>query len=240
MKARRFCQKKFKMFAPFSPQNTMSFTIRMEESSGIVSLISPYLVNSVNLPMLNFSPLQEKLCSMGGETFMLINLHHLPCLHYIIEQSSILISFLSIVIKQIVVQEAEEPKKMVIDLKNATSLVLGLCRTFFTRKLIVQSLSVTFFIFLFSITNTLYSLAILENNWSGFTLHKWWQNVQFWPLGGMSAHPAAILQQLLKMIAGVDISEVVDHDDEFSRGAKYTCFFGMLTLWTRFVQVGVD
>ncbi|KAJ8617661.1 hypothetical protein MRB53_013847 [Persea americana] len=41
----------------------------------------------------------------------------------------------------------------------------------------------------------------------------------------MSAHPATILQQLLKMIAGVDISEVEDHDDEFSKGAKYTCFW---------------
>ena len=41
----------------------------------------------------------------------------------------------------------------------------------------------------------------------------------------MSAHPATILQQLLKMIAGVDISEVVDHDDEFTKGAKYTCFW---------------
>ncbi|XXG59187.1 hypothetical protein AAC387_Pa04g1311 [Persea americana] len=50
---------------------------------------------------------------LGGETFMLINLHHLPSVHYIIEQSSILIPFLSIVLKQIVVQEAEEPKKMV-------------------------------------------------------------------------------------------------------------------------------
>ncbi|XXG68118.1 hypothetical protein AAC387_Pa06g1284 [Persea americana] len=67
MKARRFYQKKFKMFAPFAPQKTMSFTIPMEESSGIVSLILPYLVNSVNLPMLNFSPLQEKLCSMEKE-----------------------------------------------------------------------------------------------------------------------------------------------------------------------------
>lgn len=67
MKARRFCQKKFKMFTPFAPQNAMSFTIRMEESSGIVSLISPRLVNSVNLPMLNFSPLQEKLCGMEKE-----------------------------------------------------------------------------------------------------------------------------------------------------------------------------
>ncbi|KAJ8617662.1 hypothetical protein MRB53_013848 [Persea americana] len=108
---------------------------------------------------------------LGGETFMLINLHHLPSVHYIIEQSSILIPFLSIVLKQIVVQEAEEPKKMVTDLKNTTSLVLELCGTFFTRKLRVQSLSVTFFIFLFSITNALYSLAILENSWSGFTLH---------------------------------------------------------------------
>lgn len=91
---------------------------------------------------------------------MLIDLHHLPCLHYIMEQSSILMFFLSIVIKQIAVEEAEEPKNMVTDLKNATSLVLELYGTFFIGKLI-QSLSVTLFIFLFSIINTLYLLAIL-------------------------------------------------------------------------------
>ncbi|RWR83490.1 glutathione S-transferase [Cinnamomum micranthum f. kanehirae] len=97
---------------------------------------------------------------LGGETFMLIDLHHLPYLHYKMEQSSILISFLSIVIMQIVVEEAKEPKNMVTDIKNATSLVLELCGTFFIGKLI-QSLSVTLFIFLFSIINTLYLLAIL-------------------------------------------------------------------------------
>ncbi|RWR83493.1 glutathione S-transferase-like protein [Cinnamomum micranthum f. kanehirae] len=86
---------------------------------------------------------------LGGETFMLIDLHHLPYLHYKMEQSSILISFLSIVIMQIVVEEAKEPKNMVTDIKNATSLVLELCGTFFIGKLI-QSLSVTLFIFLFS------------------------------------------------------------------------------------------
>ena len=127
---------------------------------------------------------------------------------------------------------------MVIYLKNASSLVLELCRTFFTGE--TQS-SITYcnilYLLVLSITNTLYLLSILEISWSGFALHKWWQNAQFLPLGELSAHPATILQQLLKMIAGVDISEVEVNDGEFSRGAKYRCF-RVLTLWTRFVQVG--
>ncbi|KAJ8624095.1 hypothetical protein MRB53_032625 [Persea americana] len=126
---------------------------------------------------------------------------------------------MTIVIKQIVVEEAEEPKKMVIYLKNASSLVLELCGTFFTGE--TQS-SITYcnilYLLVLSITNTLYLLSILEISWSGFALHKWWQNAQFLPLGELSAHPATILQQLLKMIAGVDISEVEVNDGEFSRG----------------------
>ncbi|XP_077218485.1 cellulose synthase-like D5 [Tasmannia lanceolata] len=76
----------------------------------------------------------------------------------------------------------------------------------FTGQFIVQSLSVTFLTFLLIITITLCLLAILEIRWSGITLHDWWRNEQFWLIGGTSAHPAAVLQGLLKVIAGVDIS----------------------------------
>ncbi|KAJ3681358.1 hypothetical protein LUZ60_015847 [Juncus effusus] len=76
----------------------------------------------------------------------------------------------------------------------------------FSGKFIVQSLSVTFLVFLLVITITLCLLALLEIKWSGITLHEWWRNEQFWLIGGTSAHPAAVLQGLLKVIAGVDIS----------------------------------
>uniref|UniRef100_A0A0E0BTY9 Uncharacterized protein n=1 Tax=Oryza glumipatula TaxID=40148 RepID=A0A0E0BTY9_9ORYZ len=76
----------------------------------------------------------------------------------------------------------------------------------FSGKFIVQRLSATFLAFLLVITLTLCLLALLEIKWSGITLHEWWRNEQFWVIGGTSAHPAAVLQGLLKVIAGVDIS----------------------------------
>ncbi|KAF3583335.1 hypothetical protein F2Q69_00025672 [Brassica cretica] len=94
----------------------------------------------------------------------------------------------------------------------------------FSGQFIVQSLDITFLIFLLSITLTLCMLSLLEIKWSGVTLHEWWRNEQFWVIGGTSAHPAAVLQGLLKVIAGVDISFTLtsksstpeDGDDEFA------------------------
>lgn len=94
----------------------------------------------------------------------------------------------------------------------------------FTGKFIVQSLSVTFLAFLLAITLTLCMLALLEIKWSGITLHDWWRNEQFWLIGGTSAHPAAVIQGLLKVIAGVDLSFTLtskpgaaeEGDDEFA------------------------
>ncbi|KAJ4772322.1 Cellulose synthase family protein [Rhynchospora pubera] len=93
----------------------------------------------------------------------------------------------------------------------------------FSGKFIVQSLNVTFLIFLLAITITMCLLALLEIKWSGITLHEWWRNEQFWLIGGTSAHPAAVLQGLLKVIAGVDISFTLtskpatdDNDDVFA------------------------
>lgn len=76
----------------------------------------------------------------------------------------------------------------------------------FSGKFIVQTLNVTFLTFLLAITLTLCMLAMLEIKWSGITLHDWWRNEQFWLIGGTSAHPAAVLQGLLKVTAGIDIS----------------------------------
>lgn len=94
----------------------------------------------------------------------------------------------------------------------------------FSGKFIVQSLEVTFLVFLLAITLSLCMLAVLEIRWSGITLHDWWRNEQFWLIGGTSAHPAAVVQGLLKVIAGIEISFTLtskssapdDGDDEFA------------------------
>ena len=76
----------------------------------------------------------------------------------------------------------------------------------FTGQFIVQTLNLSFLIYLLIITVTLCMLAVLEVRWSGITLEEWWRNEQFWVIGGTSAHLAAVFQGLLKVMAGVDIS----------------------------------
>ncbi|XP_047970816.1 cellulose synthase-like protein D5 [Salvia hispanica] len=76
----------------------------------------------------------------------------------------------------------------------------------FSGEFIVATLDVTFLAMLLTITVTLCLLALLEIRWSGITLHDWWRNEQFWLIGGTSAHPAAVVQGLLKVIAGIEIS----------------------------------
>ncbi|XP_068669723.1 cellulose synthase-like protein D3 [Aristolochia californica] len=93
----------------------------------------------------------------------------------------------------------------------------------FSGQFIVQSLNVTFLCYLLAITLTLCVLAVLEIKWSGIELEEWWRNEQFWLIGGTSAHLAAVLQGLLKVIAGIEISFTLtsksagdDDDDEFA------------------------
>uniref|UniRef100_A0A0E0BE83 Uncharacterized protein n=2 Tax=Oryza TaxID=4527 RepID=A0A0E0BE83_9ORYZ len=93
----------------------------------------------------------------------------------------------------------------------------------FSGQFIVQTLNVTFLTYLLIITITLCLLAMLEIKWSGIALEEWWRNEQFWLIGGTSAHLAAVLQGLLKVIAGIEISFTLtskqlgdDVDDEFA------------------------
>ncbi|XP_061999846.1 cellulose synthase-like protein D3 [Rosa rugosa] len=93
----------------------------------------------------------------------------------------------------------------------------------FSGQFIVQSLNVTFLTYLLVITLTLCMLAILEIKWSGIELEEWWRNEQFWLIGGTSAHLAAVIQGLLKVIAGIEISFTLtsksggdDEDDDFA------------------------
>ncbi|CAN1354284.1 Cellulose synthase-like protein D3 [Linum perenne] len=93
----------------------------------------------------------------------------------------------------------------------------------FSGQFIVSSLNVTFLVYLLIITITLCMLAILEIKWSGIELEEWWRNEQFWLIGGTSAHLAAVMQGLLKVVAGIEISFTLtsksggdDVDDEFA------------------------
>ncbi|XP_059656895.1 cellulose synthase-like protein D3 [Cornus florida] len=92
----------------------------------------------------------------------------------------------------------------------------------FSGQFIVQTLNVTFLSYLLVLTLSLCMLAVLEIKWSGIALEEWWRNEQFWLIGGTSAHLAAVLQGLLKVIAGIEISFTLtsksageDVDDEF-------------------------
>ncbi|KAL5578008.1 hypothetical protein UlMin_019707 [Ulmus minor] len=76
----------------------------------------------------------------------------------------------------------------------------------FSGKFIVQSLDVTFLSYLLTITICLTLLSLLEVKWSGIGLEEWWRNEQFWVIGGTSAHLVAVIQGLLKVIAGIEIS----------------------------------
>lgn len=76
----------------------------------------------------------------------------------------------------------------------------------FSGQFIVQTLNITFLVYLLIITVTLMLLALLEIKWSGISLEEWWRNEQFWLIGGTSAHLAAVVQGLLKVVAGIEIS----------------------------------
>ncbi|XP_030533874.2 cellulose synthase-like protein D1 [Rhodamnia argentea] len=76
----------------------------------------------------------------------------------------------------------------------------------FSGQFIVQSLNISFLSYLLIITITLCLISLLEVKWSGVGLEEWWRNEQFWVIGGTSAHLAAVLQGLLKVVAGIEIS----------------------------------
>ncbi|XP_045829706.1 cellulose synthase-like protein D4 [Trifolium pratense] len=93
----------------------------------------------------------------------------------------------------------------------------------FSGYFIVQTLSISFLIYLLTMTVCLVALAILEVKWSGVELEQWWRNEQFWLISGTSAHLAAVVQGLLKVIAGIEISFTLtsksageDNDDIFA------------------------
>nr|XP_043625614.1 cellulose synthase-like protein D1 isoform X2 [Erigeron canadensis] len=76
----------------------------------------------------------------------------------------------------------------------------------FTGQFIVPNIDSTFLTYLLVMTITLCLISLLEVKWSGIALEEWWRNEQFWAIGGSSAHLAAVIQGLLKVTAGIEIS----------------------------------
>ncbi|KAL8151244.1 hypothetical protein V2J09_021052 [Rumex salicifolius] len=76
----------------------------------------------------------------------------------------------------------------------------------YSGQFIVQTLKIAFLVYLLIMTTCLIGLAILEVKWSGIELEEWWRNEQFWLISGTSSHLAAVVQGLLKVIAGIEIS----------------------------------
>ncbi|KAF5820170.1 putative 1,4-beta-D-xylan synthase [Helianthus annuus] len=76
----------------------------------------------------------------------------------------------------------------------------------FTGQFIVPNIDATFLTYLLVMTITLCLISLLEVKWSGIALEEWWRNEQFWAIGGSSAHLAAVIQGLLKVTAGIEIS----------------------------------
>ncbi|ESW25288.1 hypothetical protein PHAVU_003G023000 [Phaseolus vulgaris] len=76
----------------------------------------------------------------------------------------------------------------------------------FSGQFIVEGLNVAFLVYLLLITICLTLISLLEVKWSGIALEEWWRNEQFWVIGGTSAHLVAVIQGLLKVVAGIEIS----------------------------------
>ncbi|KVI11731.1 hypothetical protein Ccrd_009856 [Cynara cardunculus var. scolymus] len=78
----------------------------------------------------------------------------------------------------------------------------------------ISTLASLFFIALFL---SIFTTGILELRWSGVSIEEWWRNEQFWVIGGVSAHLFAVVQGLLKILAGIDTNFTVTSkasDDE--------------------------
>ncbi|RWW85329.1 hypothetical protein BHE74_00005975 [Ensete ventricosum] len=92
-----------------------------------------------------------------------------------------------------------------------------------TDKFIMPTISTFASLFFISLFISIFATGILELRWSGVSIEEWWRNEQFWVIGGISAHLFAVIQGLLKVLAGIDTNFTVTSkatDDEF--GELYT------------------
>ncbi|XP_008794369.1 cellulose synthase A catalytic subunit 9 [UDP-forming]-like [Phoenix dactylifera] len=89
-----------------------------------------------------------------------------------------------------------------------------------TGKFIMPTISTFASLFFISLFISIFATGILELRWSGVSIEEWWRNEQFWVIGGVSAHLFAVIQGLLKVLAGIDTnftvtSKATDDEDEF-------------------------
>eukprot|EP00258_Populus_trichocarpa_P030343 XP_024446362.1 cellulose synthase A catalytic subunit 7 [UDP-forming] [Populus trichocarpa] len=87
-----------------------------------------------------------------------------------------------------------------------------------TDKFIMPEISTFASLFFIGLFLSIFSTGILELRWSGVSIEEWWRNEQFWVIGGVSAHLFAVVQGLLKVLAGIDTnftvtSKATDDDD---------------------------
>ncbi|XP_077217318.1 cellulose synthase family protein isoform X2 [Tasmannia lanceolata] len=86
-----------------------------------------------------------------------------------------------------------------------------------TGKFIMPTISTFASLFFISLFISIFATGILELRWSGVSIEEWWRNEQFWVIGGVSAHLFAVVQGLLKVLAGIDTNFTVTSkasDDE--------------------------
>ncbi|WOH14665.1 hypothetical protein DCAR_0934185 [Daucus carota subsp. sativus] len=90
-----------------------------------------------------------------------------------------------------------------------------------TGKFIIPQISNLASIWFISLFLSIFATGILEMRWSGVGIDEWWRNEQFWVIGGVSAHLFAVVQGLLKVLAGIDTnftvtSKASDEDGDFA------------------------
>ncbi|PKI35668.1 hypothetical protein CRG98_043939 [Punica granatum] len=90
-----------------------------------------------------------------------------------------------------------------------------------TNKFIIPQISNIASIWFISLFLSIFATGILEMRWSGVGIDEWWRNEQFWVIGGVSSHFFAVVQGLLKVLAGIDTnftvtSKASDEDGDFA------------------------
>ncbi|KAL0345912.1 UNVERIFIED_CONTAM: Cellulose synthase A catalytic subunit [UDP-forming] [Sesamum radiatum] len=78
-----------------------------------------------------------------------------------------------------------------------------------TGKFIMPEISTFASLFFIALFLSIFATGILELRWSGVSIEEWWRNEQFWVIGGVSAHLFAVIQGLLKILAGIDTNFTV-------------------------------
>ncbi|XP_047157956.1 cellulose synthase A catalytic subunit 2 [UDP-forming]-like [Vigna umbellata] len=78
-----------------------------------------------------------------------------------------------------------------------------------TGKFIVPEISNYASIIFMALFISIAATGILEMQWGGVGIHDWWRNEQFWVIGGASSHLFALVQGLLKVLAGVNTNFTV-------------------------------